>query len=272
MARQPQIEVRPRKSLGQHFIHDRALLEQFVDIAGVKGSDTVLEIGPGMGTMTEALASRAGRVVAVEIDRSLEAVLQERLAPYPNVELIWGDILKLDWQTLSPYLLSGGPIRVVANLPYYITSPILRRLLSSGMAFESITVLVQKELAERMAAPCGSKQYGSLSALCQLVAQPCLAMTVGPQAFVPPPHVDSALLHLSMRQPPLTPQELSACLRVIDAAFVSRRKQLVSALPGQLGLPKERVAQALSDAGIAGNTRAEQLDRAAFLALTRALA
>jgi 16S rRNA (adenine1518-N6/adenine1519-N6)-dimethyltransferase len=269
MARAEGGGVRPRKSLGQHFLHDRKLLERFADVAGVGPDDTVLEIGPGMGTLTEVLASRAGRVVAVEIDPSLQDALHDRLQPFSNVTLVWGDILELDLADLPA--LSGPYIRVVANLPYYITSPILRKLLSSDFDFQTVTVLVQKELAQRLAAPCGSKQYGSLSALCQVVAQPRLAMTVSPHAFVPPPHVDSALLHLDMRQPPLSREELRRCLRVIDTAFANRRKQLSSALPGQLGLPKPVVQQALQQAGIASNARAEQLDRDAFLALTAAL-
>ena len=131
--------VRPRKSLGQHFLHDRKLLEGFAEVAGVGPDDTVLEIGPGMGTLTEVLASRAGRVVAVEIDHSLQDVLHDRLQPFPNVTLVWGDILKLDLADIPA--LSGPCIRVVANLPYYITSPILRKLLSGGFGFTTVTAV-----------------------------------------------------------------------------------------------------------------------------------
>jgi len=259
---------RPKKALGQNFIYDEALL---ADIAacGCQPGDVVLEIGPGPGGLTAALAGRAQKVVAVEIDADIIPILKKNTAGL-NVEIIHGDIMTADLKALAAGPLLGQPFRVVANLPYYITTPILMLLLESELEIKSITVMVQKEVAQRIASPPGSREYGALSVAAQLYAQADIPMEVPASAFDPQPDVDSALIRLTMlEQRIVADEELPAFRKVVKAAFSQRRKQLKNTLSPLLG-GAQQAAEALISAGIDPSRRAETLSVEEFLALTRA--
>lgn len=262
---------RPRRSLGQNFLFDSSLLARIVQASQTGPGDAVLEIGAGPGTLTLALSRCAARVTAVEVDQSLAGVLVEAVGDAPNVVLVFEDIMKTDLGEIHRTHLGGGPFRVVANLPYYITTPILMRLLESGLPIVSITVMVQKEVALRVCARPGGKDYGVLSVMAQLYAQPVLIETVPASAFVPSPRVDSALLHMPVREAlPVDIPSPEAFHSMVQAAFSQRRKQIVNSLSSGLALPRELTGKLLESAGIRPEDRAETLDLNAFAALTRA--
>lgn len=261
---------RPRRSLGQNFLFDPSLLARIVQASETGPRDAVLEIGAGSGTLTLALSRRAAQVTAVEVDRSLADVLAEAVGDARNVTLVFDDIMKISLEEIHRTRLGGGLFRVVANLPYYITTPILMRLLESGLPIVSITVMVQKEVALRVCARPGRKDYGVLSVMAQLYARPVLVETVPASAFVPPPRVDSALLHMPIRDAyPVDIPSPEALRGVVQAAFSQRRKQIVNSLSSGLGLSRERTGKLLESAGIRPEDRAETLDLGAFAALTR---
>ena len=266
------------KRFGQNFLADRTHLMRVVEAANVGSGDRIWEIGPGAGTLTVELAARADRVVAVELDRALPPVLAEVLAPFPNVSVVMGDALKLnpasflaeqlgEWTAESPY-------KVVANIPYNITSPILVRLLENKRLFSSITLMVQKEVAERLKAPPDSDAYGSLSVFAQYYAEVSVASIVPKGAFFPPPRVDSAIVHLVPRAvPPVDVPSDAAFFRVSRGVFGQRRKTLANALVGASpgGFAKEDVLSALAQTGIDGTRRGETLTLQEIAALVRAL-
>ncbi len=257
-----------KKRFGQNFLIDARVLERIVDAADVAKEDTVLEIGPGIGTLTQALADAAGRVVAVEIDRDLIPVLNETLAAYPNAEVVNEDILKYDIAALAAQ--AGGRLKVVANLPYYITTPIIMRLLEDRTPAQSITVMIQKEVAERMAAGPGSKDYGALSLAVQYYAEPELVANVPPNCFIPRPAVSSVVIRLLLRtEPPVRTADPARMFSVIRAAFGQRRKTLVNSLAnaGALHVTKEQVQQALRDLDLEENIRGEALSLSQFARL-----
>ena len=257
-----------KKRFGQNFLIDARVLERIVDAADVTKEDTVLEIGPGIGTLTQALADAAGRVVAVEIDRDLIPVLNETLAAYPNAEVVNEDILKYDIAALAAQ--AGGRLKVVANLPYYITTPIIMRLLEDRIPAQSITVMIQKEVAERMAAGPGSKDYGALSLAVQYYAEPELVANVPPNCFIPRPAVSSVVIRLLLRtEPPVRTADPARMFSVIRAAFGQRRKTLVNSLAnaGALHVTKEQVQQALRDLDLEENIRGEALSLSQFARL-----
>lgn len=259
-----------QKKYGQNFLVDPNVLERVMDAAGVSGEDCVLEIGPGIGTMTQLLAERAGKVVAVEIDRNLIPILEETLSPYSNVTVINEDVLKLDVEEAIRVRGEGRPVKVVANLPYYITTPIIMSLLEGGAPLESITVMVQKEVAERMQAGPGTKDYGALSLAVQYYSRPEVVANVPPNCFIPRPNVGSAVIRLTRYgTPPVQAADPGKLFTVIRASFNQRRKTLANSLgnaPG-LSVSRERVAGILEEMGLPAMIRGEALTLEQFAAL-----
>jgi len=249
-----------KKSWGQCFLHDRKIVEAIVDAAQLDGADRVLEIGAGLGILTVALARRVKRVIAIERDRELVTVLGDVFSELDNVELIAANALEFDYSAFDP------PIAVIGNLPYNISSPILFRLLEQRSGISSVTIMLQRELAERIASPPGSRTYGAPSVICQHLAQVKTCLHVGRGAFTPPPNVDSTVIHLALREQISTPTLLDA---VVKAAFGQRRKTLLRALSSRF--EKTAVKEALSSSGIPSSERAEKLDPEAFVALAEAL-
>ncbi len=258
-----------RKKYGQNFLIDAHVLAEIVEAAQLTEDDLVLEIGPGIGTLTQALACAAGEVVAVEIDRKLIPILGETLAGYDNVTVLCEDILKVDLSALSQEH-GGRPMQVAANLPYYITTPVILKLLESPAPLAGITVMVQREVGERMKAGPGSKDYGSLSLAVQYYAEPTIAARVPSGCFLPQPSVDSVVLSLKCREkPPVRVTDEAFLFRLIRAAFGQRRKTLENSLahaPG-LNVTKEQVREALSALGLSPAVRGEALSLEEFAAL-----
>ena len=264
-----------RKRFGQNFLIDMHVLEKIMDAAAVTRDDHVLEIGPGIGTMTEALAERAGYVTAVEIDGDLIPILRENLKGYENVDIIHGDILKVDINRLVEEKNGGRPIKVVANLPYYITTPIIMELLEKRVPMISATVMVQKEVAARMMSAPGTKDYGALSLAVQYYCRPYYAATVPPNCFMPRPNVDSAVIRLDRDDtPPVSVRNERLMFDLIRAAFEQRRKTLVNAIngSGRLAITKEQAAEAIARCGFDPMVRGEALTLEQFAALADALA
>lgn len=262
--------IRFRKRFGQNFLIREDVVEDIVSSAGITKEDAVIEIGPGIGTMTQVLAEHAHSVTAVEIDRDLVQVLKETLSGYDNTEVICGDILKVDLRALVREKGDGRPVKVVANLPYYITTPILMELLESGAGFESITVMVQKEVAERVQAGPGTKAYGVLSLAVQYRADPEIVLDVPASSFMPSPNVDSAVLHLKLfEKPAVAVKDEEFLFRLIKAAFGQRRKTMVNAVSsGALGISKQQAAQALAAEGLSPQVRGETLSLEQFARLS----
>lgn len=250
-----------QKKYGQNFLIDRHVLEKIVEAAAVTKEDCVLEIGPGIGTMTQYLAETAGKVIAVEIDRALIPILQETLADYDNTVIINEDILKADLAGIIQTHGGDRPIKVVANLPYYITTPIIMSLFEQALPLISATVMVQKEVAERMQVGPGTKDYGALSLAVQYYARPKLITTVPPGCFLPKPKVGSAVIHLERYEQPPVAADAQLLFAMIRASFNQRRKTLVNGLvnAGHLQLDRETVAAALGKMGLDEAVRGETL-------------
>lgn len=260
-----------QKKYGQNFLIDGNILEKIMEASGITGQDYVLEIGPGIGTMTQYLAERAREVVAVEIDRALIPILEDTLSAYDNVTVIHQDILKVDIRQMAEERNGGNPIKVVANLPYYITTPILMGLLESGVPLDSITIMVQKEVAERMQVGPGTKDYGALSLAVQYYAKPEIVMQVPPSCFMPRPNVGSAVICLTRHgQPPVRVRDEQRMFALIRASFNQRRKTLVNALANAAGLElsKDAVAGALGQMGLPPTVRGEALTLEQFAILS----
>lgn len=260
-----------QKKYGQNFLIDGNILEKIMEASGITGQDCVLEIGPGIGTMTQYLAERAREVVAVEIDRALIPILEDTLSAYDNVTVIHQDILKVDIRQMVEERNGGNPIKVVANLPYYITTPILMGLLESGVPLDSITIMVQKEVAERMQVGPGTKDYGALSLAVQYYAKPEIVMQVPPSCFMPRPNVGSAVIRLTRHgQPPVRVRDEQRMFALIRASFNQRRKTLVNALANAAGLElsKDAVAGALGQMGLPPTVRGEALTLEQFAILS----
>lgn len=263
-----------QKKFGQNFLIDSHVLEKIIAAAGVTKEDFVLEVGPGIGTMTQYLAESAREVVAVEIDRNLIPILEDTLSPYDNVSVINEDILKLDIGRLVEERNGGKPIKVVANLPYYITTPIIMGLFESHVPIENITVMVQKEVADRMQVGPGTKDYGALSLAVQYYAEPYIAANVPPNCFIPRPGVGSAVIRLTRHQtPPVTVEDEKLLFQLIRAAFNQRRKTLQNALNNsqELNLPKERIVAAIESLGVSPTVRGEALTLEQFAQLANFL-
>ena len=259
-----------QKKFGQNFLIDSHVLDKIIAAAGVTKDDVVLEIGPGFGTMTQYLAEAAREVIAVEIDKTLIPILQETLADYDNVTLINEDILKVDIGALVEEKNGGRPIKVVANLPYYITTPIIMGLFESHVPLENITVMVQKEVASRMQAGPGTKDYGALSLAVQFYAEPYIVANVPPNCFIPRPNVGSAVIRLTRwDNPPVKVKNEKFMFSLIRASFNQRRKTLQNSLVnGGVGVTKEQVVTALEEMGLSATIRGEALTLEQFAALS----
>jgi 16S rRNA (adenine1518-N6/adenine1519-N6)-dimethyltransferase len=254
------------KKLGQNFLIDERIVANIVGAAGIEPGDTVLEIGPGIGTLTQGLAEAGARVVAVELDRHLIGVLGKTLEGYDNVRIIHGDILKID---ISREIMTDT-YKVVANLPYYITTPIIMKLLEERLPVSILVTMVQKEVAERMVAKPGGKEYGALSVAVQYYTEPSIVQDVPPASFMPPPAVDSAVIRCVVRsEPPVQITDEKLFFRVVKAAFGQRRKTLSNALK-TTGMGAGTVAAVLTAAGIDGVRRGETLSLQEFAAVTNA--
>ena len=260
-----------QKKYGQNFLIDPNKLEAIVEAAGVGEEDCVLEIGPGIGTLTQYLAERAGSVIAVEIDQALIPILSDTLSEYPNVTVINEDILKVDIARLSREKNAGRPFKVVANLPYYITTPIIMKLFESHAPIDLITIMVQTEVAERMQEGPGSKEYGALSLAVQYYSRPEIVEHVPAGCFIPAPKVGSSVIRLTRyEEPPVTVKDEAFLFRLIRASFNQRRKTLINGLGNAEGLAvtKAEAAQALRTLGIPENIRGEALSLEQFALLS----
>lgn len=260
-----------QKKFGQNFLIDTHVLEKIISAAGITKNDCVLEIGPGIGTMTQYLAENAGHVVAVEIDRNLIPILKETLADYDNVTVINEDILRVDIKARAEEYNGGKPIKVVANLPYYITTPIIMGLFESGVPIDNITVMVQKEVADRMKEGPGSKDYGALSLAVQYYAEPEIVANVPPNCFIPRPNVGSAVIRLTRhKEMPVEVKDPALMFKIIRASFNQRRKTLQNGLGNAPELPytKEQIAAAIAEMGLTPTIRGEALSLAQFAQLS----
>ena len=263
-----------QKKFGQNFLIDGHVIEKIIAAAGIGKDDVVLEIGPGIGTLTQRLCEAAGDVVAVEIDRNLIPILTgDTCKDYKNLRIVSGDIMKTDIPALlAPY--GDRPVKVVANLPYYITTPILMKLLEDRLPIESITVMVQKEVAERMETGPGTKDYGALSLAVQYYSEPYLAANVPANCFMPRPNVGSAVIRLTVHDtPPVSVKDERKMFALIRASFNQRRKTLVNGIgnAAELSYTKEQVTEALEKLGMPATIRGEALTLADFAALSDAL-
>ncbi len=258
-----------RKQYGQNFLIDEGVLEDIIDKSGITEDDCVLEIGPGIGTLTQYLAEKSRHVVAVEIDKALIPILADTLSDYDNVTVINDDILKVDITKLAEEYNSGRPIKVVANLPYYITTPIVMELLEGDASIDNITVMVQKEVADRMQCGPGTKDYGALSLAVGYYADAKVILNVSPDCFMPQPKVGSSVIKLDIYdKPPVDTADPKYMFKVIRAGFNMRRKTLVNALlGGSLGLTKEKIEAALDKMGLSLTIRGEALTLAQFAQL-----
>lgn len=264
-----------QKKYGQNFLIDSHVLDKIIAAADITPDDMVPEIGPGIGTMTQRLAERARWVAAVEIDANLIPILEETLAGYENIKVFHEDILKMDIPKLALDYNEGRPIKVVANLPYYITTPIIMGLFESGAPVDNITVMVQKEVADRMQSGPGSKEYGALSLAVRYYAQPYLAANVPPNCFIPRPGVGSAVIRLTRHQdPPVETKDRQLMFRLIRASFNQRRKTLLNGLYNspELGFTKEEIAKAIETLGLPAAVRGEALTLGQFAELSNLLA
>ena len=259
-----------QKRFGQNFLIDAHVLEKIVSAAGITKDDCVLEIGPGIGTMTQYLAESAGQVIAVEIDTNLLPILADTLKDYSNVKVINQDILKVDINELVKEYNNGRPIKVVANLPYYITTPIIMGLFESNVPIDNITVMVQKEVADRMQVGPGSKDYGALSLAVQYYASPYIVANVPPNCFIPRPNVGSAVIRLTRYQePPVQVKDPKLMFKLIRAFFNQRRKTLQNGLNNspEISFSKEEITKAIESLGVSPSVRGEALSLEQFAQL-----
>lgn len=263
-----------QKKFGQNFLIDTHVLDKIIRAAEIDKDDMVLEIGPGIGTMTQYLACAAKKVVAVEIDRALIPILEDTLEGYDNVRIINEDVLKVDIRALAEEENSGRPVKVVANLPYYITTPIIMGLFENHVPVKSITVMVQKEVADRMQVGPGTKDYGALSLAVQYYAKPYIVANVPPNCFMPRPKVGSAVIRLERHEkPPVEVKDEKLMFRLIRASFNQRRKTLANGLKNspELDFEKEQIEEAILSLGKGASVRGEALTLEEFAALANEL-
>ena len=264
-----------QKKFGQNFLIDTHVLERIIREAGITKDDFVLEIGPGIGTMTQYLCESAREVVAVEIDKNLIPILADTLQDYQNVTVLNEDILKVDINALAQEKNGGAPIKVVANLPYYITTPIIMGLFESHVPIESITVMVQKEVADRMQVGPGTKDYGALSLAVQYYAKPEIVANVPPNCFMPRPNVGSAVIRLTCHEkPPVQVDDEKLMFSLIRASFNQRRKTLANGLNNapDIHLSKEAIQESIAELGVPAGIRGEALTLEQFAALSNIIA
>lgn len=259
------------KGLGQNFLIDGNIVRKIVRSADIGKDDYVLEIGPGMGTLTEELALNAKKVIALEIDERLRPVLAETLDPYDNVEVVYGDVLKLPLREIIEEKCGGQPVKVVANLPYYVTTPIIGRLIEENLPLKSISVMVQKEVADRMVAKPHTKDYGSLTLFVGFYTEPQIMMKVPKTVFMPQPKIDSSVIRLNVKKD-LPDTNRDSYFKLVRAAFSKRRKTLINALSTYgLEADKEEIREALKRAGIEETIRGEDLHMDDYIRLAREL-
>ena len=259
------------KSLGQNFLIDRNVLDKIVAGSGVDATWGALEIGPGAGTLTRELAAAAAKVVAVEIDKSLEALLSYTLSEFENAEVVFQDVMKVDLGALIREKFGDMPVAVVANLPYYITTPIIMNFLENRIPVKSLTVMIQKEVAQRMVAKPGGKDYGALSLAVQYYTQPELVCRAEPHCFMPQPKVESQVVRLMVREEPAVKVKDEALMfKIIKSAFGQRRKTLLNALSKSpyISVEKEKIAKAIESRGLDGAVRGERLTLEDFAYIT----
>ncbi len=256
------------KSLGQNFLINPSVCPRMAELGGAKPGVGVIEIGAGFGVLTVELAKRADKVVVIEIDDSLFPVLNETLAGYDNIKLVHSDVMDVDLHALIREEFAGMGVCVCANLPYYVTSPIVMRLLEGRLPVESVTVMVQKEAAQRLCAPMGSRHCGAVTAAVQYYSEPEVLFQVSRGSFFPAPNVDSAVIRLSIRKtPPVETADEAWFFKVVHAAFSQRRKTLPNPLSASLGIKKQSVIDALSSCGLTATARAEELSLSQFASL-----
>lgn len=262
--------IKLKKGLGQNLLLDPNINRKMADVAKVGPQDSVFEVGAGIGDLTQVLAQRAREVFTIEIDRSFEPALKERFADNPRVELFIGDVLNHSVEELvERFLPRAANLKMVSNLPYYITSPILSHFLESKADFTSLTVMVQREVAERIVAQPGTKDYGLLSIACQLYSDPYIAHIVSPHCFRPIPKVESAIVHLPIRCVPLSETERNMFFKIVNAAFAQRRKKLINALSSGnfLQFGREHLVEVLDKSDISPDARAETVSVKQFVRL-----
>ncbi|SER90435.1 16S rRNA (adenine(1518)-N(6)/adenine(1519)-N(6))-dimethyltransferase RsmA [Lachnobacterium bovis] len=260
-----------QKKFGQNFLINTGVLEDIIEASEITKDDFVVEIGPGIGTMTQYLCENAREVLAVEIDTNLIPILKDTLKEYDNVEVINQDILKVDINKIAEEKNNGRPIKVVANLPYYITTPIIMGLFESHVPVESITIMVQKEVADRMQTGPGSKDYGALSLAVQYYSNPKIVLNVPPSCFMPQPKVGSAVIKLTCHEnPPVEVDDEKMLFKVIRASFNQRRKTLANGLKNYGGIPlsKEQIQESIEELGVELNIRGEKLSLEQFAKLS----
>ena len=258
------------KSLGQNFLVNPSVCPRIAELGGADGNTGVIEIGTGFGVLTKELAERAAKVVAVELDSRLLPILDYTLADYRNVKIVNADILKVDLKKLIAEEFAGLEVAVCANLPYYITSPVIMALLEQRLPIKSVTVMVQKEAADRLCAPMPSRECGAVTAAVRYYSEPRTLFPVSRGSFCPAPNVDSAVIRLDVKeQLPLGPEEEKTLFRVVKAAFGQRRKTLPNTLSAGLGIPKAEAAEKLAGAGLKPTARAEELSLEQFCRLAK---
>ncbi|MBR6954029.1 MAG: ribosomal RNA small subunit methyltransferase A [Clostridia bacterium] len=262
-------QLRYRHELGQNFLYDEALLARLAEAAGVTREEDVLEIGPGVGSLTRHLCSRARRVLSIELDERLVPLLQAYMTGQDNFSLVQGDVMKLNLPEVTRDL--KAPFHVVANIPYYITTPLIQLLLTAGLPLKSMALMVQREVAEKLLAGPGQEGWGPLAVRCRYFTEPRLALDVPAACFTPPPKVDSAFVVMPFRaEPAVHPADEADFFRVVGAAFSLRRKTLVNALMATLRLPREAAAALVTGAGLDLRVRGEQLSLSEFAAVSDA--
>ncbi|MBP1580437.1 MAG: 16S rRNA (adenine(1518)-N(6)/adenine(1519)-N(6))-dimethyltransferase RsmA [Oscillospiraceae bacterium] len=260
------------KSLGQNFLVNPAVCPKIAELGGAKPGVCALEIGTGVGVLTKELAKRCDKVIAVEIDTSLKPILEETLADYDNIEIVFADVMDTDLVALLAEKAAGMEVVVCANLPYYITSPVIMRVLESRLPVTAMTVMVQKEAADRICAKPGTRDCGAISCAVSYYSEPKLLFKVGRGSFMPSPNVDSAVIRLDVKQRTDRPAEWEKMLfRIIRSAFSQRRKQIANPLCGELGIAKPQLAELMTSCGIKPTARAEELTLEDFARLTDAV-
>lgn len=257
------------KGLGQNFLFDEHYLSKIVESGSITKEDTVIEIGPGLGVLTTRLAEKAKKVIAIEIDQNIVPVLKDLTKDAGNIEIVCADVMKTDIKAL---VQNEKSVKIVANLPYYITTPIIMKLLEERLNAECIVVMIQKEVAQRLVADAGTKDYGAITLAVNYYAMPEIMFTVPPGAFIPAPKVESAVVKMNIREKlPVLVDDEKFMFSVIKCAFGQRRKTLVNALSSQLGISKENIAQVLDDCGLNEKIRGEVLDLHQFGEISKKL-
>ncbi len=262
------------KSLGQNFLIDQNILEKIVEVSQITKDDHVIEVGPGIGSLTQYIGDAAGSVVAIEIDKSLIPILNDTLKDYSNIEVINQDVLKIDLHGLIEEKFQGGPVKVIANLPYYVTTPIIMKFLEEKLPVDSLTIMIQKEVAQRMKADPNTKDYGTLSIAVQYYSDPNILFTVPPSVFIPQPKVESTVIKLDvLKEPRVHVENEDLFFAVIKDSFGKRRKTILNALStGDLKLEKDLLKNILEESNIEENRRGETLTIEEYALLTNNLA